>query len=109
MRNRLQEILQSMGKTVVAHAKNGKEGIKSFKEHKPDLVFLDINMPELSGRDALIQIMNMDPEAKVVMCSTIGSEDIVAECIQEGAIHYLLKPFIKDNVIKTIKELEENL
>jgi len=106
MRARLKEILEGMGKKILAEAANGKEGIELYKSTKPDLVFLDINMPELSGRDALIQIINYDPNAQVIMCSTFGEEKLIAQCIQEGAIYYILKPFVREKVINVIKEIE---
>ena len=109
MRSRLKEILIEMGNYLVIEAVNGKDGIDLYKKHKPELVFLDINMPELSGRDALLQIINHDPRAHVVMCSTLGAEDIVAECIEEGAVYYILKPFVKDHVKKLIGDLEATL
>lgn len=99
MMDRLIDILEEVGQEVVGRAINGEEGVKLYKELKPDLVFLDINMPVIRGRDALVQIINFDPDANVVMCSTVGSEDVIEECIEEGAIYYVLKPFIKDTVI----------
>ncbi len=105
MRTRLREILISLGMLVMGEAENGKEGIELYKSKKPDLVFLDINMPELSGRDALIQIINHDAEARVIMCSVNGEEKLIAECIQEGAIYYILKPFTRENVTKVVKEI----
>ncbi len=106
MRTRLREILEGMDKTVVGEAENGKQGIELYKTTKPDLVFLDINMPELSGRDALIQIIKHDPDAQVIMCSTFGEEKLIAQCIQEGAIYYILKPFVREKVINVVKEIE---
>ncbi len=106
MRTRLGEILGSMGKLIVGEARNGKEGVEFYKATKPDLVFMDINMPELSGRDALIQIINHDPAAQVIMCSTFGEEKLIAQCIQEGAIYYILKPFVREKVINVVKEIE---
>ncbi len=105
MRTRLREILENMGKSIIAEAENGNEGIELYKTTKPDLVFLDINMPVLSGRDALIQIINYDANAQVIMCSTMGEEKLIAECIQEGAIYYILKPFTRDNVTKVVREI----
>lgn len=107
MRSRLKEIVESLDKIVVGEAENGKQGIELYKSLKPDLVFLDINMPELSGRDALIQIIKHDPDAQVIMCSTFGEEKLIAQCIQEGAIYYILKPFVREKVVNVIKEIEE--
>ncbi len=109
MRSRLKEILVEMGKYVMGEAVNGKEAVELYKKYKPDLVFLDINMPELCGRDALLQIMDHDPNANIVMCSTLGAEEVVAECIEDGAVHYILKPFARENVKKLIGDLERTL
>lgn len=105
MMDRLVDILVDQGKEVVGKACNGEEGVKLYKELKPDLVFLDINMPVLRGRDALVQIMNFDPDATVVMCSTEGAEDLIRECIEEGAVYYVLKPFVKGRVEEVLKEI----
>lgn len=106
MRTRLREILESIGKSIVAEAENGSEGLELYKTTKPDLVFLDINMPVLSGRDTLVQIIKHDPSAQIIMCSTLGKEKLIAECIEEGAIYYILKPFTRENVIKLVEEID---
>ncbi len=105
MRDRLREILEGLKDYVIFEAVNGKEGIEKYKEQKLDLVFLDINMPEQSGRDTLVQIINFNPEAEVIMCSCMGQDNIIAECIEEGALFYLLKPFTRVNVEEVLKEL----
>jgi two-component system chemotaxis response regulator CheY len=105
MSTRLHEILEGLGKNVVGIAANGKEGVAMYKELKPEFVFLDINMPELSGKDALLQIMAFDPQAFVIMCSTMGSEEIIAECIEAGAQYYVLKPFTRKSVEAVIAEV----
>jgi two-component system chemotaxis response regulator CheY len=107
MRDRLREILEDLEKVVIGEALNGKDAVHLYKEHKPDMVFLDINMPELSGKDALVQIMDFDPKANIIMCSSLGSEKIVAECIEEGAVYYILKPFVRNKVEEVINAISE--
>ncbi len=109
MRGRLREILIEMGKYVMGEGVNGKEGVDLYVKYKPDLVFLDINMPELSGRDALLQIKSHNPNANVIMCSVLGAEDIISECIEDGALYYVLKPFVRENVIKLVHQVETML
>lgn len=105
MRDRLREILESLKDYVIFDAEDGKDGIEKYKEKKHDLVFLDINMPEQSGRDTLVQIMDFNPEADVIMCSCLGKDDVISECIEEGAVFYILKPFTKASVEEVLKEL----
>jgi two-component system, chemotaxis family, chemotaxis protein CheY len=78
MKKRLISLLVENGKSVIGDADNGREGVELYKELKPEIVFLDINMPELSGRDALVQILDFDPNAKIIMCSTEDCDDIIA-------------------------------
>lgn len=105
MSERLSSILKEMGKEVVGIAPNGAEGVALYKRLKPDFVFLDIYMPVLSGKDALVQIIDFDPDAFVVMCSTMGSENVIEECLEYGAQYYLLKPFIPDKVREVVTEV----
>lgn len=109
MKKRLISFLVEVGTEIIGDANNGREGVELYKSLKPEIVFLDINMPELSGRDALVQILDFDPEAKVVMCSTEGCEDIIAECIENGAIYYILKPFVSSNVLQSLQEINSLL
>ena len=109
MIKRLKGFLTELGKVIVGEAANGKDGFEMYKELKPDIVFLDINMPVMSGRDALVHIIDFDPEAKIVMCSTEGSEEIIEECIENGAIYYIIKPYIADNVKQSLRDIESLL
>lgn len=105
MRKRMSSILEELGHSVAAEAENGKEAIGLYLKHKPDLVLLDITMPEVSGKDALKQIIKIDKNAKIIMCSALGSEQIIAECIMAGAKAYIVKPYNKEKVDETIKKV----
>lgn len=105
MRKRMKDILVNGGHEVVGEAENGKEAIGLFMQLKPDLVVLDITMPELDGKGALKQIMKINPNAKAIMCSALGSEQVVAECIKEGAKSYIVKPYGPDKVLDTITKV----
>lgn len=105
MRKRMISVLEELGHKVAGEAENGKEAIGLYLKLKPDLVLLDITMPEVSGKDALKQIIKMDKEAKIVMCSALGSEQLIAECIMAGAKAYIVKPYSKEKVDETIKKV----
>lgn len=105
MRKRMAGVLKELGHTVIAEAENGKEAIGLYIKHKPDLVTMDITMPELSGKDALKQIVKIDSKAKVIMCSALGSEQVIAECIKAGAKSYIVKPYNKEQVDEIIKKV----
>ncbi|MCO7174794.1 response regulator [Sporolactobacillus kofuensis] len=81
---------------IAGEASNGLEAVDQYSTLHPDLVIMDITMPLLSGIDALRRIMKLDPKAKVIMCSSLGSEQLVIEAIQFGAKEFVLKPFFDD-------------
>lgn len=102
MRMKLKDILEKNGYEVVAEAQNGIEAIEKYKAEKPDLVTMDITMPELDGVSALREIRKIDPNAKVIMCSAMGQQSMVMDAIQAGAIDFIVKPFETDRVIKSL-------
>lgn len=93
--------------TVVAEAVDGNEVIEQYKTHTPDMVVLDIIMPEKSGSDALTDIMALDNEARILMLSSLGTEDAVSECLSSGARMFLQKPFQKDVLLRSLRQLVE--
>lgn len=107
MRKMLRDILQEEGYEVVAEASDGFEAVRMYREHHPNLVTLDIVMPNKSGIDALREIMILDPEARVVMCSAIGQEALTQAANQAGAKAFILKPFNPDLVARTLKEIAQ--
>jgi two-component system chemotaxis response regulator CheY len=90
---------------VVEAARNGSDAIERFREVEPDLVLLDIVMPGLSGQETLRQILEIRPDAKVVMVSSLGTEEDVRECLEIGAKSFLKKPFAKEDLIEFLREL----
>ena len=102
MRMMLRDICVSEGYKVVGEAGNGVQGIEMYKEKTPDLVTLDITMPEMDGLLALKEIKKIDPNAKVIMCSAMGQQAMVIEAIQSGALDFIVKPFDKDRVKETL-------
>jgi two-component system, chemotaxis family, chemotaxis protein CheY len=102
MRKMVSDALTKGGHEVVGEAGNGVEAIAQYQALKPDLVTLDITMPEKDGLAALADIMAADPSAKVVMCSALGQESKVLEAIKLGAKDFVVKPFQPDRVIDAV-------
>jgi two-component system chemotaxis response regulator CheY len=106
MRKMLSDILSGEGHRILAEAENGKEAIELYKNLKPDLVTLDIIMPEVEGVDAISALNAMtkaSPRGRVVMVSAMGQEKVVEECIQSGASDFIIKPFHPSDVAGTVK------
>jgi two-component system chemotaxis response regulator CheY len=93
MRKVVSDALTSGGHEVVGEAGNGAEAVQRFQELSPELVTLDITMPEKDGLEALGEIISIDPGARVLMCSALGQESKVIESIQKGAKDFVVKPF----------------
>ena len=104
MRMMLKDILVKEGYEVVGEAVNGADGVEKYNSLKPDLVTMDITMPEMDGIAALKAIRAGDPAAKVVMCSAMGQQAMVVDSIQAGARDFIVKPFQKDRVIEAVKK-----
>ena len=108
MRKMLSDILSEKGHRIVGEAENAKEAIELFKVLKPDLVTLDIIMPEVEGIDAvsaLKEIINVDPHAKVVIVSAMGQQEVMEECMQAGAKNFIVKPFQSSNVAEVVDDV----
>jgi len=87
----LQHIIESIGAEVIAIARDGEEAIKLYKETSPHIVLMDINMPKMDGIEALKEIVRINPKACVIMLTSLNSMDVVNECLEIGAINFLLK------------------
>lgn len=105
MRNSLKMMLEKNQIEVVGMAGNGLEAIQQYKELKPDVVTMDITMPEMDGLEALKAIREYDKNAKVVMISAVGKEEAVREAIVGGAKNFIVKPFQEDKVIAVMRKL----
>lgn len=105
MRVTLKNILTQNGYEVVAEASNGVESVKLYKEHKPDVVTMDITMPEMDGISALKAIREHDPNANVIMCTAMGQKNLVVEAIQAGARDFIVKPFQADRVLEAVSKV----
>ncbi|WP_371372922.1 response regulator [Sporomusa aerivorans] len=105
MRKTIGTFLAKAGHVVVAEAVNGEQAVEAYKKHRPDLVTMDITMPEVDGIDALTKIMAFDPGARVVMVSALGQKHKVFDALQNGAKGYILKPFTEDKLLSILSEL----
>ncbi|KYD00018.1 response regulator [Heyndrickxia sporothermodurans] len=104
MRMMIKDILTKNGFEVVAEAADGAQAVEKYKELKPDLVTMDITMPEMDGITALKEIKGIDPSAKIIMCSAMGQQAMVIDAIQAGAKDFIVKPFQADRVIEAIQK-----
>lgn len=105
MRMMIKDILTKNGFNVVGEASDGAQGVERYKELSPDLVTLDITMPEMDGIAALKEIKKINPNAKVIMCSAMGQQAMVIDAIQAGAKDFIVKPFQADRVIEAINKV----
>ncbi len=102
MRMMIKDILSKNGYEIVGEAADGAQAVDQYKEHKPDLVTMDITMPEMDGITALKEIKKINPNAKVIMCSAMGQQAMVIDAIQAGAKDFIVKPFQADRVLEAI-------
>ena len=105
MRMMIKDILTQNGYNVAGEAENGVKAVEKFKEVSPDLVLMDITMPEMDGIQALKEIKKMEPGALVIMCSAMGQQAMVIESIQAGAKDFIVKPFQADRVLEAVKKV----
>jgi len=105
MRRNLRNILEVAGHEVVCEASDGREVLTAYINHKPDIITLDISMPEIDGIQALESLIKNFPEAKVVMISALGQKQQVLEAIKLGAKSYIVKPIEKDQFLDIIQKI----
>ncbi len=101
MRKVIKDNLLAAGFEVIAEAANGKEAVSLYKQYKPDVVFMDITMPEMTGIEAVKEIRKGYPTARIVMCSAMGQAPMVIEALKAGAINFLVKPINKERLVET--------
>ena len=105
MRTMIGDILTQAGLDVVGEAESGTEAVAKYKELRPDLVTMDIIMPEMGGIDAVRAITEYDPQARVLMCSAMGQQALVSEAIQAGAKDFVVKPFQPSRVLEAVQRV----
>lgn len=104
MRMMMKDILTKGGHEVVGEAEDGKQGVARYNEIRPDLVTLDITMPELDGLHALLAMKKIDPAARVIMVSAMGQQNVVVQAIKAGARDFVVKPFQPERVLDAVQK-----
>ena len=105
MRTMVSDILQQAGFEVVGEAESGLQAIEKYRALKPDLVTMDIVMPDMGGIDAVREITKLDPQARVLMCSAMGQQALVVEALQAGARDFVVKPFQPSRVLEAVERI----
>ncbi|MBN6204947.1 response regulator [Ralstonia pickettii] len=104
MRMMIKDILAKNGYEIVGEAQDGAQALEKYKELEPDLITMDITMPEMDGITALKEIRKINPDAIVIMCSAMGQQAMVIDAIQAGAKDFIVKPFQADRVLEAIQK-----
>ena len=107
VRKTLGEVLTTNNYEVVGEAENGKIAVRKYKELRPDLVIMDITMPEMNGIEATREIKKIDPKAKILICSVLGQKRMAIDSFVAGATDFLVKPFRRDSVLEKVGEFVE--
>jgi two-component system, chemotaxis family, chemotaxis protein CheY len=107
MQSLLGDILRNAGMQVAAKAENGRDALTAYLATEPDVVLLDIAMPEMDGLTALRKLRQLDPAARVVMCSALGEQSLIVRAIQLGARDFVIKPFRPERVLSAVTRVLE--
>jgi len=102
LRVMIKKILKKIGHTIVAEAGNGLEAIEMYKEHKPDLVTMDVVMPKLNGLLAIKEILELDPSSNIIIVTALGHEPMIREALRIGAKDFVIKPFKQDELVNAV-------
>jgi two-component system chemotaxis response regulator CheY len=105
MRSMISDILQQSGFDVIGEAETGVEAVAQYRKLRPDLVTMDIVMPDMGGIDAVREITKFDPNARILMCSAMGQQALVVEAIQAGAKDFVVKPFQPSRVLEAVQRV----
>jgi two-component system chemotaxis response regulator CheY len=105
MRTMLRDIFVAAGWQVAGEADNGEEAISEYDRLRPDLITMDIVMPEMGGIEALKKILAVDPTARIVVCSALGQNHLILEALQAGAKDFIVKPFQQEQVLKVVERV----
>ena len=106
MRMMLRNILTSHGYVIVGEAENGIKAIEAYQQLRPDIMLIDLIMPEMGGIEAVTKIVELDANAKIIICSAMGQQALVVEAMQAGAGDFIIKPFQPTSVIEAVQKLE---
>lgn len=103
----LRDILEKDGHTIVGEAVNGKLGVEEYQAKKPDIVTLDITMPEMDGVEALKEIKKIDKDAKIIMVTAAGQRDKMLEAVKSGASEFITKPYEAEEILNVVRAAEK--
>ncbi len=104
MRMMQKDMLEQEGFEIIGEASNGIEAVNKYKELRPDIIVLDITMPYMNGLEAMRKIFEFDPNAKIIICSALGQQQLIIEAIKAGVKDFIVKPFKKERMISAIKK-----
>jgi two-component system chemotaxis response regulator CheY len=104
MRMVQKEVLEAKGYQIVGEASTGTEAVSLYEELKPDIVVLDITMPEMNGLEAMKRIFQIDPNARIIICSAIGQQNLIVDAINSGIKDFIVKPFKPERLLSAIKK-----
>ena len=105
MRMMIKDILEKNGYEIVGEAPNGAVAVEMYQKEKPDVVTMDITMPDVDGIEAVKRIKAIDPGAKIIMCSAMGQQSMVKDAIKAGARDFIVKPFQADRVLEAVQKV----
>jgi two-component system, chemotaxis family, chemotaxis protein CheY len=105
MRMMIKDVLSKNGFEICGEAENGSKAIEKYREFNPELVIMDITMPEVDGIQAVKEIKKINGSAKIIMCSAMGQQAMVIEAIQAGAKDFIVKPFQAERIIEAVKKV----
>lgn len=105
MRMTIKQMVESKGHTVIGEAGNGIEAISQYKALNPEVVFLDLTMPEMNGMETIKHIKDYDPGAKIIVCTAMGQQERIAQAIQNGAVDFIVKPFKVDRIVAAVEKV----
>jgi len=105
MRMQLKDILTKLGHEVIGEAENGLDAIEQYKKLEPEIITMDITMPEMDGIAAVKEIRKINPDVKIIMCSAMGQQGMVVEAIQAGAKDFIVKPFTPDRIKEALEKI----
>lgn len=105
MRLTIKKILEENGHVMVGEAANGKEAVHQYETLRPDVVILDITMPDMNGVQALNKIKELDPDVKVIICSAMGNQHMLAQTIECGAKDFVVKPFQPERLVAAVEKV----
>ncbi|TMN21392.1 response regulator [Lentibacillus cibarius] len=105
MRMQLKNNLTQLGHEVIGEAENGQDAVEKYKELEPELITMDITMPEMNGVEAVKEIKKLNSDVKIIMCSAMGQQEMVLEAIRAGANDFIVKPFSADRIKEALEKV----